>query len=165
MIQKKENIYLSKIVSMDELVPIMEESLERGGKVTFTPKGTSMLPMLRSNVDTVTLEKPVLPLKKYDLPLYVRDNGMYVLHRVVKVEKDGYVMRGDNQLINERGITDEQIIGLVTDFSRKGKQYSVKCFSYRIYSVLWINTLTFKKVYFKVRRMLGKIKHKLMGKS
>lgn len=155
---------MNKIVSMDELMPIMKETLDSGGKVTFTPKGISMLPMLRSDVDTVTLEKPIFPLKKYDIPLYTRDNGKYVLHRVVKVTKEGYVMRGDNQLINERGIGESQIIGIVTDFTRKGKQYNVNDFEYRIYCVLWTNTLPLKKIYLRVRRLAGKIKRKLIGR-
>lgn len=145
-------------------MPIMKETLDNDGKVTFTPRGISMLPMLRSNMDTVTLEKPVFPLKKYDLPLYIRDNGNYVLHRVVKVKKNGYVMRGDNQLINESGIKESQIIGIVTDFTRKGKQYSVNNLGYRIYCVLWTNVF-FKKSYLKVRRTLGKIKRRLLGRS
>lgn len=156
---------MNKIVSIDELMPIMKDTLYNGGKVTFTPKGISMLPMLRSDVDTVTLEKPVFPLRKYDIPLYTRDNGKYVLHRVVKVTNHGYVMRGDNQLINESGINESQIIGVVTDFSRNGKKFSVNNFRYRVYCVLWTNTLFLKKIYLKARRLAGKIKRKLIGRG
>ncbi len=156
---------MNKIVSIDEMMPIMKETLDNGGKVTFTPKGISMLPMLKSNVDKVTLEKPVFPLKKYDIPLYYRNDGGYVLHRVIKVEKDSYVMRGDNQLINESGIEETQIIGVVSEFTRKGKNYTVNDFCYRVYCVLWTNTLSLKKIYIKTRRILGKIKRKLLGRS
>ena len=66
-----------------------EEKLETGGLVTFNPKGTSMLPMLRDGDDTVVLSKPKGRLHLFDLPLYRRKDGSYVLHRVVNFGSDG----------------------------------------------------------------------------
>lgn len=154
---------MNKIVSMDEMVVIMKEQLERGGKVEFTPKGISMLPMLRHNQDVVMLEKQKGKLQKYDLPLYQRDNGKYVLHRVIKVCEDGsYVMCGDNQVTIETGIRDENIIGIVTEFVRKGKRYSCCGSGYKIYCRIWCSSLTLRKILLRIRGILGKIKRWLM---
>ena len=80
---------MNKIIPMEDMVQIIKEQFAAGGeKVSFTPRGCSMLPMLRDNLDKVVLEKPADHLKKYDLPLYMRDNGSYVLHRVVDVGED-----------------------------------------------------------------------------
>lgn len=38
---------LNKEVGLDDVMQIIAEKLETGGSVTFNPKGTSMLPMLR----------------------------------------------------------------------------------------------------------------------
>ena len=65
-------------------MPIIRESLEGGRTVSFSPRGVSMLPMLRQERDTIELSPIVGRLKKYDLPLYQRESGQYVLHRIVK---------------------------------------------------------------------------------
>lgn len=153
---------MNRIVSMEDIIPLIKEQIENDGEVTFTPKGNSMLPMLRNNKDTVTLRKPEFPLKKYDLPLYVRDNGRYVLHRVVDVEKNGYVMRGDNQFIDEHGIENSQIIGVVDSFTRKGKKYIVTSKKHVFYCRLWVNTVAVRKYIRMMRRIAGKIKRKVL---
>lgn len=153
---------MSKIISMDEMVVIMREQLDRGGKVEFTPKGNSMLPMLRNNIDVVLIEKQQGRLKKYDLPLYQRENGKYVLHRVLEVCSDGtYVICGDNQVIKEYGICDKNVIGVVTEFVRKGKRYSCSSVRYKIYCRIWCFLLPLRKRYRITRRFLGKVKRKI----
>lgn len=129
---------MSKLVTVDDVIDLMIEKLNAGGKVTFTPKGTSMLPMLRDGQDVVILEKPKGKLHLFDVVFYKRDNGQYVLHRVNNFDSDGcYVMCGDNQFIQEHGIRDDQIIAVMTAFFRKGKSYTTQSLIYRIYFNLW----------------------------
>ena len=69
---------MNKEVGLDDVMQIIAEKLEAGGSVTFNPKGTSMLPMLRDGDDTVVLSKPKGRLHLFDLPLYRRkDARMY----------------------------------------------------------------------------------------
>lgn len=125
---------MNKEIYLDDVMQIIAEKLESGGTVTFNPKGTSMLPMLRDGDDTVVLSKPKGRLHLFDLPLYRRKDGSYVLHRVVNFGSDGsYTMCGDNQFAVEKGITDNDIIGVVTAFYRKGKEYTVNSLKYRAY--------------------------------
>ncbi len=148
----------SKEVSIDDLIDVMVEKLNSGGTVTFTPRGTSMLPMLRDGEDVVILSKPQGRLKLFDLPLYRRKDGTYVLHRVINFDSDrGYIMCGDNQFKNERGIYDEDIIGVVTAFYHKGKSYTVDSLSYRFYVHLWYNTKTIRRSLKLIRRGTSKI--------
>lgn len=58
--------------------------------------GMSMMPLLNQHTDSVRLVAVTRPLVKYDIPLYVRPGGEYVLHRIVKVCDGYYVIRGDN---------------------------------------------------------------------
>ncbi len=109
-------------VALKELWPIMKEQIEDGKKVRFGPKGTSMMPLIRQGVDTVVLEKAPPKLKKYDLPLYLRENGQFVLHRIVGENKDGYICCGDNQCEREYGIKDSQILALATGIY-KGEEF------------------------------------------
>lgn len=147
---------LNKETSLDAVIDIIIEKLDSGGTVTFTPNGTSMLPMLRDGKDVVVLKKPNGRLHLYDVPLYRRESGQYVLHRVIDFGNDGsYVMCGDNQFTKEKGIKDGQIIAVVVGFYRKGKPYMATDFRYRIYISLWIHSRIFRRVFRAVKRRLG----------
>lgn len=130
---------------MDDLMPLIRERLAAGQSVCFSPKGISMLPMLRQGVDTVTLSPITAPLKKYDLPLYQRDSGKYVLHRIVGVG-DTLTCAGDNQVVLERGLRQEQMIGVVTAFTRGGKTHTVDERGYRLYCRLWHHTRLLRRI-------------------
>jgi len=118
-------------------MPLLRERLEQGQSVRFSPRGTSMLPMLRQGLDTVILSPlPERKLKKYELPMYQRKNGQYVVHRIVKVEET-YTCIGDNQFQKEPGVKHEQMIALVTGFTRGGTEHSVEELSHRFYCRFW----------------------------
>lgn len=119
----------SKEAQLSDLIDIIIEKLEMGGTVTFTPHGESMLPMLRDGEDVVVLSKPKGRLHLFDIPLYRRKDGSFVLHRVIDFQRDGsYVLCGDNQFYKERGIKDSDVIAVVTAFYRKGKPYTTNSF-------------------------------------
>ena len=152
---------LNKEVQLDEVIEIISEKLKAGGTVTFTPNGTSMLPMLRDGEDVVVLKGTGgKRLRLFDVPLYRRDNGQYVLHRVIDFCRDGtYVMCGDNQFAKEKGIRDDQIIAVMTGFYRKGKTYYKESFLYRLYINFWYYTRPFRHGYsFSRRKASGLIK-------
>ena len=125
-----------RYVRLEELMPLIREQLAEGKSVKFSPRGTSMLPMLRQGVDRVILSPLPEKLKKYDLPLYQRDNGQFVLHRVIKTGKT-YTCMGDNQFTPEHGLRPDQMIAVVTAFCRGDNEIPVTAISYRIYCHLW----------------------------
>lgn len=121
---------------LDTLMPLFRERLAAGQKVKFSPRGVSMLPMLRQGIDTVTLSPLPKKLRKYDLPLYQRDDGKYILHRVIAVG-DTYTCMGDNQFAPEPGLRHDQMIALVTSFTRGDREHSVSEPAYRLYCRFW----------------------------
>jgi len=134
---------------------MMREVLSRGGTVCFTPQGISMKPMLRGGVDTITLSPSPPRLRKYDLPLVLRDDGTYVLHRVVRKSKNGlYTLCGDNQYALEKGVRHDQVVGVVTAFVRGGRAVSCGNFLYKLYCRLWSGTRLARRVFFRVLRWL-----------
>ena len=70
------------------------------------------------------------------MPLFKRDNGQYVLHRVMWVRKNDYVICGDNQWYLERGITDKHILGVLVQVDRDGKVLDMRSPKMRIYGLL-----------------------------
>ncbi|MCR5168571.1 MAG: hypothetical protein K6C13_15370 [Oscillospiraceae bacterium] len=127
-----------------------EELLDRDGKFVYKTRGVSMLPMLRQERDLVVIEKPHGRLKKYDVALYRRGEA-YVLHRVIKVCADCYLIRGDNTYASET-VPDEAVIGVLAGFRRKGKEYSVTQQSYRCYVRFWTLIYPLRALYFRLRR-------------
>lgn len=142
---------------MEALVPLFQERLEAGQQVRFSPMGTSMLPMLREGRDSVVLSPAPARLRKYDLPLYRRDSGAYVLHRVAAVGED-YTCIGDNQFVYEPGVRQEQIIAVVTGFRRNGRDHTVTEPGYRLYCRIWHYSRPLRHFW---RRGLGWLKRKL----
>lgn len=117
-------------------MPLILEYLAAGKSIKFSPRGVSMLPMLRQGIDSVQLSPVPGKLKKYDLPLYRRDNGKYVLHRIVKTG-ESYTCIGDNQFELEPGLRHDQMIALVTAFYRGDRRVSVDSIGYRLYCRFW----------------------------
>lgn len=138
----------------------IEELIAAEGKFVSTTSGISMEPLFSDRRDTIIVLPPKGRLKKYDVPLYRRGDE-YVLHRVVKVLPDSYVIRGDNCENNEYGITDNDIIGVLYAFYRKNKYVEVTNLRYRIYSVLIVSSFSVKKLY---RRIKAKIRRMLKNK-
>ena len=97
---------MSNKIELSELWPVIEEVILSGGEFHFTPYGTSMLPLIRPGQDSVVF---VLPdeLKKTDIVLYKRRDGSFILHRIMLIQKDNYIMCGDNQNYLERDIKRE----------------------------------------------------------
>ena len=129
----------------------IKEVLERDGIYLSAPHGSSMWPLLRDHEDIACiLKKPPQGLKKYDVALYIRSNGAYVLHRVLDVTDGVYTMCGDNQTVKEHGIKEEQVIGVLDSFYRGDKHYKCSGVRYSLYVWLWCLSLKFRKFLMKV---------------
>lgn len=127
--QKKE-------LELSTLLPLMQENLAAGRTVRFSPRGISMLPMLRQGVDCVILSPAPEKLRKYDIPFYRRDDGKFILHRVVEVGET-YTCIGDNQFELEEGVRHDQVIAVVSGFTRGEKEHRVSEWSYQFYCRFW----------------------------
>ncbi len=109
----------------------IEAVLDECGIYSFFPKGTSMLPLIRQGRDSVIVEKKNGRLKKYDVALYKRDDGTYVLHRVVRVKRDTYTMCGDHQFVYEHGVREDQVLGAMTELYRDGESFDLNSKEYK----------------------------------
>ena len=142
---------------LDDLMPLIRESLQDGRSVVFSPRGTSMLPLLRQGIDSVRLAPLSGKLKKYDLPLYQRTGGQYVLHRIVDVG-DTYTCIGDNQFQFEHNVRHEQMIAVVSHVIRGKRVISVSSFGYRMYCRYWHHSRSMRRFLnackFKLRRLI-----------
>jgi len=141
---------------LGEVQGIMQEVMNSGGEFRFYPKGKSMLPLIRQGKDSIALVAVQGQLKKYDLPLYVRNNGQFVLHRVIGEDSNGYIMCGDNQTTLEYGILPQQIRAKVCAVYRKDRRVEITDKSYILYCKLWC-FMPLRRVIIMIKRVFKKI--------
>ena len=138
-----------------------EEELAATGRLVYTNKGTSMMPLLRQGRDVMVIEAcRARQVRKLDAVLFVRTGEPagetageaagetageavyrgrrdYVLHRVLRVNPDGtFWIIGDNCL-NGETVPGDRIIGRLTAVLRGGRTLSVRNPVYRCYLQLW----------------------------
>ena len=153
---------MSEIVSSlaDADIAVVENELEQYGTYASITRGCSMWPVFKTHRDVVIIKKPDRPLKKYDIVLYAGRKNRYVMHRIIAVRDDEYIIRGDNTYVKEH-VKKECVIGILTDFNRKGKHRSVDAVPFKIYSRVWHYLYPVRFFVVKAKRLLGKIKRKL----
>lgn len=153
---------------LSDAIDAIQEVLDCDGEFRLYPKGRSMLPLIRQEKDSVVLKKRTndsdVSLKKNEIAFYRRDNGQFVLHRVMRVEQDGtYTMCGDNQLYFEKNIRTDQVIGYVSQIYRRDKLLRLSSLRYRLYVSIWTWMPLRHLVKFPIR-VLGWIRRKLHRK-
>ena len=131
-----------------------EEEIRRNGTIIYTNVGDSMMPFIRQGRDVLVISRAEGRLKLYDVPLYKRDSGQYVLHRILKVRENDYVICGDNRCSREYGITDRHIIGVLTGIIRDGREIPVTDRKYRIYVHLWCDFFPVRAFFIRIRQFL-----------
>ena len=114
-----------------------EELLAEKGSIIYTNVGYSMMPLLRQKKDIIEIQKKKdARCKKYDVVLYKRGDR-YILHRILKVLPNGYIIAGDHNTYLEKDVTDEMILGIMTRVVRNGKDITPNNLLYKIYVHLW----------------------------
>ena len=132
----------------------IEEVLLSQGIYVGPTVGISMLPLLKTRRDTVVIKPKTQRLKRLDVALYKRGNA-YVLHRVLEVKEWGYIIRGDNCYSDEK-IPEEAVIGVLTEFFRKGKHIFSNDPTYIQYAERRIKT-------YKIRRFFVFLRLRIVG--
>lgn len=148
---------------MSDDILCIEDVLRTKGVYVGVPVGISMKPMLHQQRDTIIITPCTGRLCKYDVPLYKRGDK-YLLHRIVEVKEDGYVICGDNCLNKEYDITDEKILGVLTGFYRGDKQINMDGFAYKLYSRLWVAIYPLRRVLMRIRLLIVKVVKRIIGK-
>ena len=140
----------------------LEESLKENGIYITVTKGNSMNPMLVEGRDRVVIVPPKFPLKKYDVPVY-RKQDHYTMHRIIKVKKDGYIICGDNRIGLEKDVRESDIVGVLEGFYQGDKYISVTDKEYLKYAEKTVQSLKWRRAKGFPRRVIRKLKRIIKG--
>lgn len=105
-------------VSNEVLIALAEEFLSEGMQVLLPLKGDSMQPFIHPGKDLALLD-PKKDAVPGDVVLARTTSGIYVIHRVVRIEKDGsLVLKGDGNLYATETCTPDGVLGTVVQVQR-----------------------------------------------
>ena len=134
------NFYNKMMLKSEQMFSLAEEVFERGHNVKIIVTGNSMYPFMRSRRDSVELKKrPFDEVKKSDIVLARRDDGAYILHRVVRKGSDFFYMIGDAQDYLDGPYRADQFIARVEKIFRDDRV--IICddsWLYRMFSRIWM---------------------------
>ena len=142
-----------KVLDTRTYVAILRELVEEGKEVSMLIVGSSMSPFLIHERDTICFIKPDRELKRGDMVFYQRENGQYVMHRICRVQPDGYDTIGDAQTEREKAVRREQIFGLVVRVQRKGKWLEPGDFWWEFFAGAWLMLLPVRPMIMAASRL------------
>lgn len=147
-------------VPFAQIMPMIAESFRQGLTVTITVTGNSMWPLFSHKRDCAVLsECDGQQLRRGDVPLYQRPDGQYVLHRIVKVKSDVYVLTGDAQKELEY-LPKSCVVAVMTAFVRKGKTIDCQNKWYRAYVSFWMMLRPFRPFLIRSAKFLYRLKNR-----
>lgn len=128
----------ARILPASVLMPEYEALLREGAELPLVISGGSMLPFLAPGRDSVLLKSPDRPLRRGDIVFYRRRNGMYVLHRLIRIRNGQCWMVGDAQTLIEGPLSEDCIFAYVTCVQRKGKTERPGTFWWEFFCTVWL---------------------------
>ena len=133
----KEVKTFSNSVFLPEVVRLLNE----GHTVTINLRGVSMRPFLEDKRDKAMLRKAGR-LKKGSPVLAEIRPGFFVLHRIIKIDGNTVILRGDGNLNTECCLVSD-VKAEAVGFYRKGRELLDRTsgLKWRIYSFLWADLL------------------------
>ncbi len=144
----------------------IEDIIRDKGEITVCSSGISMYPLLRHRRDMVVVSRVDRPLEVGDVPVYRMPSGKIIMHRILKVRENDYIIRGDNTFVLEY-IPKDYIIGVMRAVCRDGKYLDCQnSRKYKVYVFLNRYSYPFRKIWnYPVRPALCKIKRILFARS
>lgn len=128
----------------------------------ITLAGTSMQPLIRKGRDVITILPPEEPFKVGDIVLFQRPDGVYVVHRIWRIEGDQIITLGDNCENPDPPLKETQILGKVVRIRRGRRVIETDSAGQQRYGRVWMKLLPIRKrvlhYKFVLKKNLGIIK-------
>ncbi|MBP3918266.1 MAG: S24/S26 family peptidase [Clostridia bacterium] len=148
---------------MKDETAVIAAQLRAGKTVVTSTRGVSMEPLLHEDKTLVTLQPVQRTLCVGELPIFLRNDGKYVIHRIIEVHDAYYRTRGDNCLSSET-VPHTSVLGVVTEIYRNGSYLKVTDKKYLLYVWIWRITTPLRLMIFRgitwLKRIIRRIRQK-----
>lgn len=140
-------------VANNRFLPEVIRMIGNGHSVTIPLKGYSMRPFLEDDRDKAILSE-VKILNVGDVVLAEISHGTYVLHRIISMDSEKAILRGDGNIACEH-CRLENIKAVAIGFYRKGscKPCLTSSMKWKIYSWIWTRLYPIRRYLLFIYRM------------
>lgn len=137
-----------------DLLDIVAKDLREGHKAIVRAKGSSMFPLIRSEVDQILLEPYNGRLSVGDVIFVTLKEGGYLLHRVIKIDDKTLTLKGDGNPIGTEQVEPSQVIGEATGVIKPSKRLISKgSRTWWCYAHLWPRGVWPRRLILKLLRL------------
>lgn len=139
------------------------EKLNELGILGIVTYGNSMWPFIKNKKTSIIVLKKENRLSRLDVAFYMRENGEYVLHRVLEVKEAGYIVCGDSQTEKEY-VSEDSVIGILSGYYKGGKYVDCSDEAYKKAVEKWLTDPNREKKikrYYNRLTFIPKIKSKI----
>lgn len=126
------------ILPNDVMLDSVREMLSEGHKVVLMTRGCSMLPFIVGDRDSVELERRGAYCRG-DIVLALTEDGRWVLHRILSLSENGFVLKGDGNLSGTERCSRENVAGAVCRIIKPHGEVNCATGSFARRSALWRN--------------------------
>ena len=96
--------------------------LKSDGEVLVNSLGSSMEPFVRNRSDVLLIRScPAEQMERFDVPMFVRTDGHFVVHRILKIRSDGSFLTAGDHCTYTETVPAERVIGVLDSIIRDGK--------------------------------------------
>lgn len=127
----------------------VKEQINQEGYSIIRPKGYSMWPFIKNEKTIAVIRKFNNNVDVYDVIFYKRASGAYVLHRVIDVCIDGFVVCGDSQ-VNTEKVMRENVIGVLTELINDNEVVFIRSKKHLRRVKFWYNHKIIRKIFLKL---------------
>lgn len=137
-------------ISTEQYISMLRQLVNEGRDVSLLVSGSSMAPFICHHRDTIYFGKPNRPLRRGDMVFFQRDDGQFVMHRILRVRPEGYYIIGDNQTEVEGPVRRDQIFAIVKQVTRKGKTLKPGDFWWDFFEKVWIRIIPLRRLFVRL---------------
>ena len=142
------------IVANDILFSNVKSDIKAGKEVKITAKGNSMLPFIRTG-DSVVLCK-AHRLHTGMVVLVEPSEGVFILHRIVKLNDNDMVLYGDGNIGTKELVPYTSVVAVVKSVYRGKKQIFYGSWNWRLRNFFWPKNRFLRKYSLKIYKKTQK---------
>ena len=158
--EQKEPAYPVKLFPNEKFLPIfLAQMAEEGATGTIIARGYSMMPFIEHNRDRLVFAQTDR-VRVGDVVLAEISKGVFVCHRVERIDGDRLTLRGDGNVRGTEQCMLQHVRARLVTVIRKGKPYHLDTSTaWKIYSCIWPRLLPLRRYLLALYRLLWQ--HKL----